>query len=187
MYAYAYPPNLTDQECSGQIEGRTMKNATNSSPIAQTTLVPGPTGTSGEPTPGPSGEDIPPTPEQAVVSPTREPTPDYMATVKQAYRAAGLCEQATVPEFVIGLNGAGKEVMHDPYTAPLPVVSEFLAALHTAGRQTNTLAGYRTAIGSIHKGFEDGFFVSNNPTLHRVIRGAFTIRPPPKWLVPNGA
>jgi hypothetical protein len=57
--------------------------------------------------------------------------------------------------------------------------------LHEEGLQSNTLAGYRTAIGSIHTGFEDGSIIANNQTIHRVIRGSFTLRPPPKRLVPQ--
>ena len=64
------------------------------------------------------------------------------------------------------------------------MVTEFLAELHDRGLQTNTVAGYRTAIGATHRGFEDGSNVSNNPLVHKVIQGAFTLRPPPQRLVP---
>ena len=46
---------------------------------------------------------------------------------------------------------------HDPYHAPVGVIADFLTHLFQRGfRLSNTIAGYHTAIGSIHNGFEDG-------------------------------
>ena len=63
-------------------------------------------------------------------------------------------------------------------------MAEFLTILHNDGLQPNTIAGYRSAIGVIHSGFQDNSTVSNNPIIHRLIAGSFITRPPVSRLVP---
>ena len=74
----------------------------------------------------------------------------------------------TIPEFVIRQN----------------TVSKFLSDLHDVGLFSNTSAGYRTAIGSIHRGFKMGLPYIKNPVVHYIVRGAFTLRLPPQRSVP---
>ena len=58
-------------------------------------------------------------------------------------------------------------------------------SLFASGVQVNTIQGYRTAIGAIHRGFPDGSIVSNNSVLSSMIKGAFIKRPPSRSLIPE--
>ena len=132
------------------------------------------------------------------LSSTREPALDCVDVVKSSLRAAGLSEEAaslaaasrrdsTVKVYNSRIRHWAKWCKRrgcDPCSAPLGEVAEFLTHLHGDGLCSNTIAGYRSAIGAIHTGFSDGSSLSNNPILHRLIVGAFTLRPPQSKLVP---
>ena len=193
------PPNLSDQKGASETRARTMQTAPYSSALASATLVPeagdtvrrSPLALAREGGPPQTGEDLLPA--------AGEPASDCMATVQRSYQQAGLSEQAaalaTAARRASTFRVYNSRVRHwnkwcstgghDPYHAPVNVIADYLTYLYHKGFQTNTIAGYRTAIGSIHKGFEDGSHISNNSTLHKVVRGAFTLRPPVKRLIPQ--
>ena len=192
-------PHLTNPQGSEEVTVGTLPDAPNSSAMAETTLVSNTGVVARESPPGSPGEGGSLESGEEVVSPAREPTLDCVASVKQSFRQAGLSEQAaslaTAARRESTLRVYSSRVRHwtewcsqgghDSYHAPVNIVAEYLTCLFHKGFQTNTIAGYRSAIGSIHKGFEDGSTVSNNTTLHSVVKGAFTLRPPVQRLVPQ--
>ena len=192
-------PHLTDPQSSDEIGGGTLSDAPHSSAMAETTLVSNTGVVPRESPPGSPGEGGSLESGEEVVSPAREPTLDCVASVKQSFRQAGLSEQAaslaTAARRESTLRVYSSRVRHwdewctqgghDPHHAPVKIVAEYLTQLFHKGFQTNTIAGYRSAIGSIHKGFEDGSTVSTNTTIHSVVKGAFTLRPPVQRLVPQ--
>ena len=67
-------------------------------------------------------------------------------------------------------------------------VAEFLQFLKTTEwkgrtRSHRTIAGFRSAIGSIHKGFEDGTTSSTNPTLTAFMKGLYHDMAKPRSLI----
>ena len=64
----------------------------------------------------------------------------------------------------------------DPYNAPVTEVADFLtdlAKMPHKGKPMahSTIVGYRTAIASIHSGFEGGVSVSSHPVLSVLLKG----------------
>jgi hypothetical protein len=190
--------DIADTEGTIKNRGGTVQVPSNCSTLASTTLVPKASASSGRASLPPTGEGGPTLPEGTMVSPTGEPALSCMAAVKRAYRESGLSEEAATLATASRRESTFRVYSsrvrywnewcstrgHDPNTASVNAVADFLSDLHKLGRQSNTIAGYRTAVGTLHKGFEDGSFVSNNPVLHRIVQGAFTLRPPPQRLVP---
>ena len=56
-------------------------------------------------------------------------------------------------------------------------VANFLASLYQAGYQYNSVNAYRSAISSVHEKV-DGVSVGQHPTVTRLVKGIFDIRPP---------
>ena len=61
----------------------------------------------------------------------------------------------------------------------------FFIHLFDKGLALPTIRSYRSAIGQIHKGFEDGSLVSNAPALTKLFRAFFLKRPPIRKLLPS--
>ena len=135
-----------------------------------------------------------------MVSAAGKPSFDCLATVKRSFMQKGLSEPAATlaahsrRESTFRVYGSRlchwhqwcQQRGHDPNSAPMNVVGDFLTYLHGEKHLSpRTLEGYRTAIGTQHTGFEDGSTVSNNATLRRIIQGAFTLKPPVLKLVPS--
>ena len=193
------PPNLPDSSGFGESGGGAVSPAPDSSVVASSTLVSSPAVVGGGPTEDSSDEGGPPDTGEDVVPAARESTLDCVAADKCALRKAGLSERAaevaaasrrpsTTRVYSSRLRHWQKWCRvrgQNPDSAAVTVVADFLAHLHDSGLQTNTVAGYRSAIGSIHQGFPDGSSVSDNPLIHRVIKGLFHLRPPPQRLVPS--
>ena len=73
----------------------------------------------------------------------------------------------------------------NPYSAPVEKIADFLVYLHSAKNcKATTLAGYRSAINSVHKGW-NGSSVSANKDISALIKGVFNKCPPAKSLLPN--
>ena len=69
-----------------------------------------------------------------------------------------------------------------PAEAPVVEVAEFLNGLRAVERKgiplaPSTIAGYKSAIAAIHKGFPDGTTVSSNTDLSTLIKGLFVVQP----------
>ena len=74
-----------------------------------------------------------------------------------------------------------------PAEAPVAEVAEFLNGLRTVEHKgkplaPSTIAGYKSAIAAIHKGFPDGTTVSSNTDLSTLIKGLFVVSARPRTL-----
>ena len=74
-----------------------------------------------------------------------------------------------------------------PAEAPVAEVAEFLNGLRTVEHKgkplaPSTIAGYKSAIAAIHKGFLDGTTVSSNTDLSTLIKGLFVVSARPRTL-----
>ena len=76
----------------------------------------------------------------------------------------------------------GRQV--SPGSTSLGEVGDFLTSLFSAGRQVNTIRGYRTVIEAIHEGFPDGSSVSSARPLDLLIRAMALKRPRIRSLAP---
>ena len=69
----------------------------------------------------------------------------------------------------------------NPLSGPISDVANFLAELYEQGYKYSSLNAYRSAISSTHEKV-DGQPVGQHPTIVRVLKGAFNMRPPlPKY------
>ena len=64
-------------------------------------------------------------------------------------------------------------------------LGDFFLSLFDKGLAVSTVRLYRSAIASIHSGFEDGSTVSSSVSLSRLFRAFFHLRPPVKRLLPS--
>ena len=72
-----------------------------------------------------------------------------------------------------------------PYKTSVSQVADFLVYLHEDRQcKAGTIAGYRSAIASIHQGWQNST-VSNNADLSKLIKGIFNTSPNIKPLLPN--
>ena len=74
-----------------------------------------------------------------------------------------------------------------PAEAPVAEVAEFLNGLRTVKHKgkplaPSTIAGYKSAIATIHRGFPDGTTVSSNTDLSTLIKGLFVVSARPRTL-----
>ena len=74
-----------------------------------------------------------------------------------------------------------------PAEAPVVKVAEFLNVLRTVEHKgkplaPSTIAGYKSAVAAIHKGFPDGTTVSSNTDLSTLIKGLFVVSARPRTL-----
>ena len=74
-----------------------------------------------------------------------------------------------------------------PAEAPVAEVAEFLNVLRTVEHKgkplaPSTIAGYKSAVAAIHKGFPDGTTVSSNTDLSTLIKGLFVVSYRPRTL-----
>ena len=176
-----------------------MLDPVDSSPLASAALVSSVGVIGGGSSSGASRESRSFDSGEVEVSAAGEPPFDCLAVDQRALRKAGLSERAAQvaaasrrPSTIRMYNS---RICHwhkwcgsrgqSPDSASVGAVADFLTGLHDQGLQTNTIAGYRSAIGSVHTGFADGTSVSNNPLIHRLVRGLFHMRPPPQRLVPS--
>lgn len=73
----------------------------------------------------------------------------------------------------------------DPFTASITSVADFLVFLHTVKKfKVPTIIGYRSAINSKHKGWENQT-VGTSKHLSKLIKGIFNVNPTVKPLLPN--
>ena len=72
----------------------------------------------------------------------------------------------------------------DPYSASLGQVADFLVFLFDKGLAISTIRGYRSAIASCHRGFQDESSISESSILSSLCRSFVLKRPPVKTLLP---
>lgn len=65
----------------------------------------------------------------------------------------------------------------DPFSGPISEVANFLASLFHEGYQYSSINAYRSAISSVHDRV-DGVCVGQHPTVTRLVKGIFNVRPP---------
>ena len=75
----------------------------------------------------------------------------------------------------------------DPAQASLTQVAEFLDGLRTVRHRdkplaSRTIAGYRSAIAGVYRGFPDGSMVSSNADLSTLLKGIIVVAARPKTL-----
>ena len=78
----------------------------------------------------------------------------------------------------------------DPFTAPVTEVAEFLTDLSKMPHKRkpmvhSTIVGYRSAIASIHSGFEGGVSISSHPVLSALMKGIYVDRAQVRTLRPT--
>ena len=73
----------------------------------------------------------------------------------------------------------------DPSSASLGCVADFLISLFDRNLALATIRGYRSAIASSHRGFQDGSTVTNSLYISRLLKAFFLKRPPCRSLVPS--
>ena len=119
-------------------------------------------------------------------------------TVKRSLREEGFSEEAAtlaahgrrdstirLYDSRLGLYGEWcKDRQVSPDSASVGEVANFLTHIFNGGKQVNTVRGYRTAIGAIHKGFAPGLSVSNASQLDMLIRAMGLKRPRTRSLTP---
>ena len=128
-----------------------------------------------------------------------DPAPDCVDHFVRAYTADGLSEEAANlaakarrPSTRTTYNSRLKQYFSwcrghqvSPHKAPVGAVAEFLTEqFKRKNAKPRSIRCFRTAIASIHHGFEGGLTVSSSPTLSSLIKGAFHERPPDRSLVP---
>ena len=72
----------------------------------------------------------------------------------------------------------------DPYSASLGQIADFLVFLFDKGLAISTIRGYRSAIASCHRGFQDESSVTESSILSDLCKSFFLKRPPVKTLLP---
>ena len=70
-----------------------------------------------------------------------------------------------------------RERNSDPISGPVSEVANFLASLFQEGYQYSSVNAYRSAISSVHDRV-DGVTVGQHPTIVRLVKGIFNVRPP---------
>ena len=135
---------------------------------------------------------------------TTEPEINIMAYFRECGTEAGLSERAAEMA-AKHLRTSTREVYDcrlqrflkwcqqlqvDPCSATLGKIADFLLLLFDEGLSISTIRGYRSAIASIHQGFDNGETVSNSISLARLTKAFFLQKPPtrkllPKWDLPS--
>ena len=73
----------------------------------------------------------------------------------------------------------------DPFSTTVGQVADFLLEVFQDGLCIRTVKAYHTAIGALHRGFEDGSSVSTSPLITSLLKGMFVERPSEQVLVPD--
>jgi hypothetical protein len=173
-------------------------------PLAQTDLVlHGSTPSSGAPSSPTSQGGPPPQPSDridTVITRVVTPQPDCMAIVKQSLQTRGFSQQ--VATLVAKSRRASTRGVYDsrlshffkwcndkdinPCSASEQHICEFLADMFSSSTvAVRSLKQYRSAIASIHQGFEDGSSVTSSTTVSALFKGMFHERPPIQRVPPS--
>ena len=196
-------PHRSNTQGPGEtLEIQELQDASSSSAMAQADVVPEAAVSHGSRADQPasdggahptSGQDTDSTNDDS------DPAPDCVDHFVRAYTADGLSEEAANlaakarrPSTRATYNSRLKQYFSwcrghqvSPHKAPVGAVAEFLTEqFKRKNAKPRSIRCFRTAIASIHHGFEGGLTVSSSPTLSSLIKGAFHERPPDRSLVP---
>ena len=201
IHAYAFPPISLLQRVLTKIETESSRVILIAPLLAETVMV----HTSVEPacslpsqTPRASGSFLSAKVSDSASGPSLSSSV-CLDAVKVSLRAAGLSKDATAlaaksrrestrrsyDSRLLHFTKWCKERALDPHSASITAIGDFLLHLFNSGLQISTVKGYRSAIGAIHTGFQDGSTVSSSTPLSHLIRGMFLERPPTRKLVPS--
>ena len=169
--------------------------------LAKTTLVPAPSAAPGrQPVQVPAEDQSTLSVARQSVLPGRQNPPvSCLASIRHKLRSEGLSEEA------VGIAAAARRpsTLHvynsrvhrfqrwaretgiNPLEASVGQVADFLMSLFNEGKQVRTIKNYRSAIASVHSGFQDGSTLSNNDTINSLLKGMFHSRPPARRLPPS--
>ena len=139
-----------------------------------------------------------PTHVSSSASETRKPPSHTLAAFREKGKQAGLSDRAA--EFTAEALRESTRASYDsklelffkwcndftcdPYSASLGQVADFLIYLFDKGLAISTIRGYRSAIASCHRGFQDGSSISESSILSNLCKSFFLKRPPEKTLLP---
>ena len=139
-----------------------------------------------------------PTHVSSSASETRKPPSHTLAAFREKGKQAGLSDRAA--EFTAEALRESTRASYDsklelffkwcndftcdPYSASLGLVADFLIFLFDKGLAISTIRGYRSAIASCHRGFQDGSSISESSILSNLCKSFFLKRPPEKTLLP---
>ena len=138
-----------------------------------------------------------PTHVSSAASETRKPTSHTLAAFREKGKQAGLSARAaeftaealresTRASYDSKLESLFKwcnDFTCDPYSASLGQIADFLVFLFDKGLAISTIRGYRSAIASCHRGFQDGSSVTESSILSNLCESFFLKRPPVKTLL----
>ena len=193
------PSDLTTTKSSGESGSRRMLHSSRGSLLAKTRVV----STNGGLACG-SSQATPPTTRPAQSGGSREPTAhraptvDCMAIIRHRCQEKGFSErtaelvasgrrQSTLTTYSKRLAPYYKwcnERNLDPTRATVSNISQFLTERFDSGLQSATVRNYKSAIMSIHKGYEDGSSANDGGEIRLLLNGMFNERPPTRKIVP---
>ena len=125
-----------------------------------------------------------------------KPTSGRMEHIRESLRSQGFSEQATsliAKSWRTKTNQSYDSLFKrwdrwcsergsNPFSGPVSELANFLASLFEEGYQYSSINAYRSAISSVHDKV-DGINVGQHPTIVRLVKGIFNVRPPiPRYL-----
>ena len=195
------PPNQFDSPGFKEDRGNRLSDSTNSTELADSTLVPGATPTVGGVSAGAAVTQTvaPPTPISDFPYEARSVRPSRLAFVKERIMEEGFSEavadMASRPQRKSSLS-----VYQSHFTAfsdwcnqrgtslesvSIPIVADYLLFLFTEQkREVATISSHRTAL-SAALGTFNGFTVGDHPVLSKLISSFYAQRPPNRLRVPE--
>jgi len=72
-----------------------------------------------------------------------------------------------------------------PSRASVNQIAQFLSERFDSGLQSATIRNYKSAILSIHRGFDDGTTINDDGTIRLLLEGMFNERPPTRVVIPS--
>ena len=193
------PSDLTTTKSSGEGGSRRMLHSSRGSLLAKTRVV----STNGGLACG-SSQATPPTTRPAQSGGSREPTAHRAPTVDCMAIIRHRCQEKGFSERTAELVASGRrqstlttyskrlapyyewcnERDLDPTRATVSNISQFLTEKFDSGLQSATVRNYKSAIMSIHKGYEDGSSANDGGEIRLLLNGMFNERPPTRKIVP---
>ena len=195
-----FSSNLATTSCSGQDSERGLQRHPHSSILAKTSMVSGNGRPANEPTPlTTAGSRSPQTSGgSSSQSALRAPDVDCVAFIRQRCQESGFSERSAtliaagrrestlrtyskrLAPYVRWCNERGLS----PTRAPVSKVADFLSERFDSGLESATVRNYKSAILSIHRGFDDGTTINDDGSIRLLLEGMFNTRPPSRKVVP---
>ena len=195
-----FPSNCIDSESITAYEEVPLPVDSDSSPVAEETLVHG------------SASDVGSNSDEASIdrgsfvstqnkhcsSKSSSFQSDCMAAINRSFQSKGFSSKARKLMAASWRVGTQKDYSAkfskfsswcsereiDPYSATIAQCADFLSYLFQSGLKYRTIAGYRSMLSAILPPVE-GTVVGQHPDILRLLKGVFNTRPPEKRLVPE--